>query len=87
MNDRHVVRAGRRISRRQFTASALTAAGAALAAPAILRGQNLNSKLNVAMVACGGRGGSNLKDVSTGGQTEIVALCDVNSNAVEGAGI
>ena len=77
----------RRISRRQFTASALTAAGAALAAPAILRGQNLNSKLNVAMVACGGRGGSNLKDVSTGGQTEIVALCDVNANAVEGAGI
>ena len=77
-----------RITRRQFNASVLSAAGAALAAPAILRGQNLNSKLNVAMVACGGRGGSNLKSVSElTAKTDIVALCDVNGQAVEGAGI
>ena len=47
----------RRISRRKF----LAAAGAAIAAPTFLRARNLNSKLNIAMIACGGRGAANLK--------------------------
>jgi hypothetical protein len=53
-----------------------------LGAPAIVRGQNLNSLLNIAVIACGGRGGSNLKDVSS---ENIVALCDVNGKNVESA--
>src|SRR5437867_2508761 len=73
----------RRITRRQFNRSVLYAAGASLAAPAILRGQNLNSKLDIAMVACGGRGGANLQAVEG---ENIVALCDVNGQAVERAG-
>ena len=71
------------VSRRQFNASLLSAAAGALAAPAILRGQNLNSKLGIAMVACGGRGGANLQAVEG---ENIVALCDVNGRAVEQAG-
>jgi predicted dehydrogenase len=72
-----------RISRRQFNRSALFGTVGALAAPAILRGQNLNSKLDIAMVACGGRGGANLREVEG---ENIVALCDVNGQAVERAG-
>ena len=44
-------------TRRQF---GLRVAGA-LAAPAIVRGRNLNEKLNIAVIGVGGRGGSNLQ--------------------------
>lgn len=67
-----------KLSRRAFT----VAAASTLAAPAFLRGQNLNSKLNVAIVACGGRGGGNMNSVAS---ENIVALCDVNAKAVEAA--
>jgi predicted dehydrogenase len=71
-----------KITRRKFCATTLATAGA-LAAPAILRGQNLNSKLNIAMIATGGRGGANLNSVSS---ENIVSLCDVNARALDGAG-
>jgi predicted dehydrogenase len=64
-----------RISRRQFHRTALAAAAGALAAPAIVRGRNLNEKLNIAVIATGGRGGGNLRSVSS---ENIAALCDVN---------
>ncbi len=61
-------------TRRTFLKTA--AAGACtFAAPAILRGQNLNEKLNIAIIGSGGRGGSNMKSVES---ENIVALCDVN---------
>jgi predicted dehydrogenase len=61
---------------------ARTAAGA-FAAPAVLRGRNVNEKLNIAIIGCGGRGASNLEDVSS---ENIVALCDVYEPAVGKAG-
>lgn len=64
-----------RLTRRQFTKSLSVAAGCAITAPAVLRGRNLNDKLNIAMIACGGRGGGNMRSVSS---ENIVALCDVN---------
>jgi len=54
----------------------------ALGAPALLRGQNLNSKLNIAVIAVGGRGGDNLESVSS---ENIVALCDVNAHNLAAA--
>lgn len=66
------------LSRRSFT----VAAASTLAAPAFLRGQNLNSKLNIAVVACGGRGGGNMGSVAS---ENIVALCDVNAKSVAAA--
>jgi predicted dehydrogenase len=72
-----------RITRRTFGQTALGAAVAAASAPAFLRGQNLNNKLNVAVIGCGGRGGSNMAAV--GATENVVAVCDVNGKAVEAA--
>ncbi|QDU95607.1 Gfo/Idh/MocA family protein [Lignipirellula cremea] len=68
----------------QFNRRTLLQGGAAaavglLAAPAILRGRNLNERLNIAVVGSGGRGGANLRSVSS---ENIVALCDVNENSL-----
>ncbi|MCA9231249.1 MAG: Gfo/Idh/MocA family oxidoreductase [Planctomycetales bacterium] len=71
-------------TRRGFLATT-SAAGtlAALSAPAIVRGRNLNDKLNVAIIGCGGRGRSNMNSVAS---ENIVALCDVsNSNLRQAA--
>ena len=75
-------RAPSSLSRRQFTKSCAGAAVGALAAPAFLRGQNLNDKLNIAIIASGGRGGGNMRSVSS---ENIVALCDVNEKNLERA--
>jgi predicted dehydrogenase len=68
-----------RVSRRHFCS---TLGSAAVFAPAILRAQNLNTKLDIAVIGCGGRGGGNLSSVSG---ENIVALCDVNANNLEAA--
>src|SRR5437868_11506826 len=70
------------VNRRQFTRTLLAATGAVATAPAFLRGQNLNDKLNIAVIGTGGRGGSNLASVSS---QNIVALCDVNANNLNAA--
>src|SRR4029450_1666054 len=51
----------RQITRRELVGGALAAAGVITGAPAFLRGQNLNNKLNIAMIACGGRAIANMK--------------------------
>jgi predicted dehydrogenase len=56
----------------------------ALAAPAIVRGRNLNETLNIAMIGVGGRGAANLGGVSG---ENIVALCDVFEPAVDRAAV
>ncbi len=52
------------MTRREFVGRALTTAGIITTAPAFLRGQNLNSKLNVAFIACGGRANTNLNELT-----------------------
>jgi predicted dehydrogenase len=67
------------MNRRTF----LAAAGAAVAAPAFLRARDVNNKLNIAMIGAGGRGAANLKGVAS---ENIVALCDVDTRALDAAG-
>ena len=68
-------------SRRRFLQGA-TATGA-LGFPAIVSARSPNSKLDVAVIGCGGRGGHNMRTV---GQSEnIVALVDVNDRNLRGA--
>jgi predicted dehydrogenase len=62
-------------TRRSFLKTSVIAAGAVMGAPAIVRGQELNNKLNIAIIGCGGQGGYDLQQVRG---ENIVALCDVN---------
>src|SRR5262249_21417814 len=71
-----------RPTRRQFGRVVTGAAVGMLAAPAILRGRNLNEKLNIAMIGVGGRGAANLQGVSS---ANIVALCAVSQPAIDRA--
>jgi len=69
-------------SRRQFLTQTAAAAVVGLAAPAIVRGRNLNDKLNLAIIGAGGRGAANLRDVES---ENIVILCDVNEEGLNKA--
>lgn len=73
------------LNRRGFLGQSLAmATGATLAAPALLRGRDLNGKLNLAVIGTGGRGGSNLASVAS---ENIVALCDVFEPALGRAAV
>jgi predicted dehydrogenase len=62
-------------TRRRFLAQATAAGVAAITAPAIVRGRNLNEKLNLAIIGSGGRGAENLRGVKS---ENIAILCDVS---------
>jgi hypothetical protein len=69
-----------RPTRRTFIKSAGAVAAATWAAgPTILRAQT-GDKLRIAMIGVGGRGGANLKGVSS---EHIAAICDVDRNALD----
>src|SRR5205814_9381654 len=51
------------MTRREFVGRAL-AAGIISGAPAFLRGQNLNNRLNIAFIACGGRANASLAELT-----------------------
>ncbi|MEZ6122961.1 MAG: Gfo/Idh/MocA family oxidoreductase [Planctomycetaceae bacterium] len=65
------------LNRRNFL-QASVAATATLAAPAILRAQNLNSRLQLAGIGCEGKGWSDIHEMSTHSQTNFVGFCDVD---------
>src|SRR5688572_22797984 len=86
----------RRITRREFVGTTLAAAGVVAGAPALLRGRNLNNKLNIAFIACGGRANASLNELTiapdrqaqaSGGHPDenVVVLCDVNQHALDAA--
>jgi len=55
-----------------------------VAAPAVLAQRNPNSKLNIAVVGVGGRGGGNIAEMvaETNGSEKLLAFCDVNANTL-----
>lgn len=71
-------KSSQRLTRRRFhgvVAGGVAAATAAsCSAPAIVSGRNLNEKLNIAVIGCGGRGAGNMMSVAS---ENIVAVCDV----------
>ena len=73
-----------RLNRRDFLRTSTLAVGAlTLGAPALLRGQNLNHKLNIGIIGCGGRGGFAVQE-SRG--ENIVAVCDVAEDRLNQVG-
>ncbi len=73
----------RTLSRRRFAQISARSTAGWLAAPALLRAQNLNQKLNVAVIGVGGRGAGNLAEI--GKNENIVAVCDVSTVALDAA--
>ncbi len=77
------------LDRRQFiTRTGLAAGGLGLGAlgfPAIVRGQNLNSKINIACIGVGGKGDSDVNDSAKCGGV-IVGLCDVDRRTLDKKG-
>ena len=66
-----------RWNRRNFLKTATLAGGAVVfGVPTLLRGQNLNSKLNLAAIGAGGKGSV---DIDCCAGENIVALCDVDT--------
>ncbi len=65
------------INRRQFLQTS-AAAASVLAAPAFVRGQNLNSKLQLAGVGCDGKGFSDISNMATHEKAKYVGFCDVD---------
>ncbi len=71
------------ISRRALLRdTAAIGVGCWVVGPGGLHAASPNQKLNIAMVAAGGRGGANLRSVSS---ENIVALCDVDANRLKQA--
>jgi hypothetical protein len=54
----------RQVTRREFVGGAIAAGAVFAQAPALLRGQNLNSKLNIAVIGAGGRGRASLNELT-----------------------
>jgi predicted dehydrogenase len=70
------------LSRRHFLT---TTTSAALGFPAILRAQSPAKTIRLAIIGCGGRGGSNLASLVKDPNVVITALCDVDKNNLDRA--
>ncbi|MFT6181968.1 MAG: hypothetical protein ACJAQT_004258 [Akkermansiaceae bacterium] len=69
-------------NRRQFLKKSSILAGGAFGMPAFVRGQNLNSKIQIGCIGVGGKGKSDtLNAAKCGG--EIVGLCDVDRGMID----
>jgi len=82
MPNNHLSTGTFQVTRRQFLkSSSLIIGGSILGAPAFLRGQNLNEKINIACIGVGGKGDSDSNSAfDLGGN--IVALCDVDEKTL-----
>ncbi len=70
-------------SRRSFIKSTAAIAGAAFAPNLLLGQEKALKQLNVAAVGCGGKGLSDISEISNGNR--IAFLCDVDKNMAKGA--
>ncbi|HXI51016.1 MAG TPA: Gfo/Idh/MocA family oxidoreductase [Candidatus Saccharimonadales bacterium] len=74
------------MSRRQFIRYTTLLTGAtAVAGPYVVRGQNLNSRVQVGVIGAGGKGSSDTDDTAKVGGV-IYALCDVDKGTLEARG-
>lgn len=71
-----------RVSRRRFVQQSSLATAGLLAVPNLVSGRDVNQKLRLAIIGCGGRGAANLAAVAG---EQITALCDVNQRTLDKA--
>ena len=55
-----------------------TAAASAIAAPAVVRGQNLNSRLQLGGIGCEGKGWSDINEMASHEMSHFVGFTDVD---------
>ena len=67
------------LNRRRFLSLSATLGAGVFAAPAILRCQSPNSKLNLALIGAGGKGGDNYNALKS---ENFVAICDVDAKTL-----
>jgi predicted dehydrogenase len=67
-----------KVTRRRFVKTSLAAGAGLMAAPAIIRGQNSNDKIGVAVIGAGGRGGSHVQAWVADSRTNITVIVDVD---------
>ena len=70
------------VTRRRFLRSTAATAAGLFAAPAFLRANSLNEKLNLGLIGVGNKGAENLKNLA---DQNVVALCDVDENFLNAA--
>ena len=70
------------VTRRRFLRSTAATAAGLFAAPALLRANSLNEKLNLGLIGVGNKGAENLKNLI---DQNVVALCDVDENFLDAA--
>ena len=70
-------------TRRHFIKSTAALAGTAFAPNILLGAGNSSKQLNVAAIGCGGKGGSDISEISNGNR--IAFLCDIDQNRAKGA--
>ncbi len=75
------------ITRRKFLATTGTAAaGLTLLAPALVRGAGANSKIDIGVIGCGGRGAWIAELFAKNGNYNVVAVADYFQDRVDGIG-
>ena len=78
------------IQRRHFLQGTAASAGTLILGSSLLGSRTKafaeNDKLNLAFVGVGGRGGSNLKDLTKDASVNVVSICDVNGNTLDRVG-
>lgn len=72
-----------RINRRQFVAGTAAAGVASTLAP---RAFAANDRMKVGFIGVGGRGGSNLANITKTGAVDVVAICDIDRRWLDRAG-
>lgn len=65
------------LSRRRFLQQT---ALASFVFPALVRGQNLNSKLQLVQVGCAGKGGDDIQQIGSHPKVRYVGFCDIDKN-------
>lgn len=68
------------LNRRQFISASSVAA---LSAPAIVRGQNLNSRVQLVGIGCEGKGWSDINEMASHASSHFVGFCDVDLSRTE----
>ena len=63
------------LNRRQF---AKVSSAAVFSAPAVVRGQNLNSRIQLAGIGCEGKGWSDINEMASHPSSHFVGFCDVD---------